>query len=188
MYRRGLSRQAGNVTPQHTGRLRRVYQRFVTAGTPIRASTGAISRPALDWDDAEMWLEGAVQNTWSIAQMQGQRSQTSAALVQEQVEAAAIEMDEDAADVSPDRPPEGPAASANDAGGEAVIEDDFAADAAGEIDAALHDPTEEGDSYDDGARRCGRLRTCPLFRPISARRLTVSSWRSCITGWLAGRR
>ncbi len=112
-----------------------------------------------------MWLEGAVQNTWSIAQMQGQRSQTLGALVQEQVEAAAIEMDEDAADVSPDRPPEGPAASANDAGGEAVIEDDFAADAAGEIDAALHDPTEEGDSYDDGAAPLRPFENLPSLPP-----------------------
>ena len=28
---------------------------------------------ALDWDDAEMWLEGAVQSDWSISEMRHQR-------------------------------------------------------------------------------------------------------------------
>jgi len=31
---------------------------------------------ALDWDDAEMWLEGAIQNQWSVSQMRGQRWET----------------------------------------------------------------------------------------------------------------
>jgi hypothetical protein len=31
---------------------------------------------ALDWPDAEMWLEGAVQNGWSIAQMRNRRWET----------------------------------------------------------------------------------------------------------------
>jgi hypothetical protein len=30
---------------------------------------------ALDWNDAEMWLEGAVQSAWSIAEMRRQRWQ-----------------------------------------------------------------------------------------------------------------
>ena len=31
---------------------------------------------ALDWNDAEMWLEGAVQNDWSISEMRRQRGET----------------------------------------------------------------------------------------------------------------
>ena len=31
---------------------------------------------ALDWDDAEMWLEGAIQNDWSVSQMRGRRWET----------------------------------------------------------------------------------------------------------------
>ena len=31
---------------------------------------------ALDWSDAEMWLEGAVQNRWSVAEMQRNRQET----------------------------------------------------------------------------------------------------------------
>src|SRR5262249_39653990 len=30
---------------------------------------------ALDWDDAEMWLEGAVQSKWSISEMRHERWQ-----------------------------------------------------------------------------------------------------------------
>jgi hypothetical protein len=143
------SRQAGNVTPQHSGRLRRVYQRFVTVRDNFPGLYWSHFQAALDWDDAEMWLEGAVQNGWSIAQMQGQRSQTLGALVEEQVEAAAIELDEDAADVPPDRPPEDAAASAKDDGSAAVVEDDAAADldTAGEME--LHDFSEATDSHDE---------------------------------------
>ena len=67
---------------------------------------------ALDWDDAEMWLEGAVQNRWSISQMQGERSRTLGALVEESVEATAVEVDEDAA-----------AAGRSAAGGESGLDD-----------------------------------------------------------------
>jgi hypothetical protein len=31
---------------------------------------------ALEWDDAEMWLEGALQNDWSVSQMREQRAAT----------------------------------------------------------------------------------------------------------------
>ncbi len=106
-------RQAGNVTPQHTGRLRRVFQRFSTVRETYPGLYWSHFQAALDWDDAEMWLEGAVQNGWSIAQMQGERARTLGALVEEQVEAMAV--DEDAADVPASFPPESPASSAHDA-------------------------------------------------------------------------
>ena len=90
------SRRVGSVTPQHTGRLRRVYQRFAAMREEYQGLYWSHFQAALDWDDAEMWLEGAVQNRWSISQMQGQRSRTLGALVEEGVEAAAVEVDEDA--------------------------------------------------------------------------------------------
>ena len=74
-----------------------------------------------------MWLEGAVQNRWSIAQMQGERSRTLGTLVEESVEATAVEVDEDAADVPADLPP--PASST------AMTETDEAADVADDVDA-----------------------------------------------------
>jgi hypothetical protein len=70
------SRTAGSVSPQHTGRLRRVYQRFSTVRDQYPGLFWSHFQAALDWDEAEMWLEGAVQNGWSIAEMQSQRAKT----------------------------------------------------------------------------------------------------------------
>jgi len=67
------SRRVGNVTPQHTGRLRRTYQRFGTTYEQYAGLYWSHFQAALDWDDAEMWLEGAVQSGWSVAQMREQR-------------------------------------------------------------------------------------------------------------------
>lgn len=67
------SRRVGNVTPQHVGRLRRVYQRFGQAYPQYDGLFWSHFQAALDWEDAEMWLEGALQNGWSISQMRDSR-------------------------------------------------------------------------------------------------------------------
>jgi hypothetical protein len=54
----------------------------------------------MDWDDAEMWLEGAVQNRWSISQMRNQRWETLGAPADKKPSDSDIisaELDEDAA-------------------------------------------------------------------------------------------
>lgn len=63
----------GGVTGQHVGRLRRVYQRFGDEYSEYPSLYWSHFQAASDWDDAEMWLEGALQNGWSISQMRGQR-------------------------------------------------------------------------------------------------------------------
>ncbi|MDR1290115.1 MAG: hypothetical protein LBK06_02825, partial [Planctomycetaceae bacterium] len=67
------SRRVGNVSPQHVGRLRRVFERFGGQAEGYVGLFWSHFQAALDWDDAEMWLEGAVQNSWSVAQMRIQR-------------------------------------------------------------------------------------------------------------------
>lgn len=67
------SRRVGNVTPQHVGRLRRVYVRFYDDRENYNGLFWSHFQAALDWDDAEMWLEGAVQNGWSVASMREHR-------------------------------------------------------------------------------------------------------------------
>jgi hypothetical protein len=60
--------------------LRRVYQRF---GNVIEQYDGLFwshFQAALDWRDAEMWLEGAVQNSWSVSQMRRTRWETLGAV------------------------------------------------------------------------------------------------------------
>ncbi len=70
------SRIVGGVTPQHVGRLRRVYDRFGTLHATFEGVFWSHFHAALDWDDAEMWLEGAVQNDWSVSHMRRQRWET----------------------------------------------------------------------------------------------------------------
>lgn len=102
-------RLVGGVTGQHVGRLRRVYQRFGKSHDQFPGLYWSHFQAALDWQDAEMWLEGAVKSDWSVAQMRDTRWRTL-----DQVEAdrprpedvIAAETDEDfepsrAADASP---------------------------------------------------------------------------------------
>lgn len=67
------ARRVGNVSGQHVGRLRRVYDRFGESYENYPGLFWSHFQAVLDWDDAEMWLEGAVQNGWSVAQMREQR-------------------------------------------------------------------------------------------------------------------
>ena len=55
------SRQVGNVTPQHVGRLRRVFERFGEVFDQYAGLYWSHFQAAVDWPDAEMYLEGAVQ-------------------------------------------------------------------------------------------------------------------------------
>lgn len=63
----------GGVTSQHVGRLRRVYQRFGEIFAQYPGLYWSHFQAAIDWDDAEMWLEGAIRDQWSVSQMRGKR-------------------------------------------------------------------------------------------------------------------
>jgi hypothetical protein len=70
------SQRVKNVTAQHVGRLRRVYERFDDLRGQITALFWSHFQSALDWNDAEMWLEGAAQSGWSVAEMRRKRWET----------------------------------------------------------------------------------------------------------------
>lgn len=70
------SQRVGGVSGQHVGRLRRVFERFSDTCADYPGLFWSHFCAALDWNDAEMWLEGAVQNRWSVARMRQQRSST----------------------------------------------------------------------------------------------------------------
>jgi hypothetical protein len=70
------SQLVGGVTSQHVGRLRRVFQRFGQVQEQFKGLFWSHFQSALDWDGAEMWLEGAVQSGWSVARMRQQRWET----------------------------------------------------------------------------------------------------------------
>lgn len=95
------SRMVGGVTGQHTGRLRRVFERF---GDVYRQYDGLFwshFQASLDWEDAEMWLEGSIQNHWSVSAMRRERWETMGAVVGEEPrveDILAVEVDEDFSD------------------------------------------------------------------------------------------
>ena len=70
------SQVVGGVTPQHVGRLRRTHVRFGHVYSKYEGLFWSHFYAALDWDDAEMWLEGAVQNGWSVSIMRRERWET----------------------------------------------------------------------------------------------------------------
>ncbi len=67
------SRRVGGVSAQHVGRLRRVYERFGSSYTSYAGAYWSHFLAALDWDDAELWLEGVAQSGWSVSQMRRTR-------------------------------------------------------------------------------------------------------------------
>ncbi|MCR4412455.1 MAG: hypothetical protein NUV77_08545 [Thermoguttaceae bacterium] len=94
------SRRVGHVSPQHVGRLRRTYEQFGEVYEQYPGLYWSHFQAALDWHDAEMWLEGAVQNGWSVAQMRRQRWQTLGAAAEAEPredEIVVAELDEDSA-------------------------------------------------------------------------------------------
>jgi hypothetical protein len=63
----------GGVTGQHVGRLRRVHQEFGKVWEEYPGLFWSHFQVATEWDDSEMWLEGAVQHGWSVSQMRASR-------------------------------------------------------------------------------------------------------------------
>ena len=84
------SRRVGNVTGQHVGRLRRVFERFGASRETYPGLYWSHFQAAIDWDDAEMWLEGAMQNAWSISEMRHERWQAFGGAAAEQPSDAEI--------------------------------------------------------------------------------------------------
>jgi len=93
------ARRVGQVSGQHVGRLRRCYERFGETHADYRGLFWSHFQAALDWPDAEMWLEGAVQNDWSVALMRRQRAESYGQVAAAEGETEAVaptEWDEDA--------------------------------------------------------------------------------------------
>lgn len=70
------SRLCGGATPQHIGRLRRTFERFGHVYQEYEGLYWSHFYASLDWEDAEMWLEGAIQNDWSVSKMRNSRWET----------------------------------------------------------------------------------------------------------------
>lgn len=93
------SRRVGSVSGQHVGRLRRVFERFADEYEQYTGLCWSHFQAALDWDDPEMWLEGAAKSGWSVAQMRAQRWEAIGAppdLKPREEDIITAELDEDA--------------------------------------------------------------------------------------------
>lgn len=100
------SRRVGGVTPQHVGRLRRVYEHFGDTHEQYEGLYWSHFHAAVEWPDAEMYLEGAVQNGWSVPKMRDQRKET--------VGTVDAETKQDASDLVISEPEVGPAIDAEE--------------------------------------------------------------------------
>lgn len=99
------SRSVGNVTGQHVGRLRRTWERFSAVRDDYAGLYWSHFQAASDWDDAEMWLEGASQNRWSVMDMRRQRAATLGLVeAADAAESLADEPVDDDAEASPGEP------------------------------------------------------------------------------------
>lgn len=144
------ARQVGNVTAQHVGRLRRTWERFGAVADDYPGLYWSHFQAAGEWHDAEMWLEGAVQNQWSILEMRRQRATTLGIVESDASTAdAGVPWDDDA-------PAEDMPAAA--AGREAVVHDPAEAhaerrahDAASADEGGWSEGEEAESSADDGA-------------------------------------
>lgn len=70
------AKRVGNVSPQHVGRLRRVFERFGENGSSFASLYWSHFQAALDWDDADQWLSEASNSQWSVATMRIKRWET----------------------------------------------------------------------------------------------------------------
>jgi hypothetical protein len=114
--------QVGGVSPQHVGRLRRVFERF---GQDHERYTGLYwshFQAACEWLDAEMYLQGAVESGWSVSQMRQQRCEAMGGEPDQEPDLVdfadpAVDLDEDASDDAEARMPESVAESIGDVHG-----------------------------------------------------------------------
>jgi hypothetical protein len=95
------SRRVGNVSSQHVGRLRRVYEQFGQNYQQYDGLFWSHFLAALDWEDAEMWLEGAVQNSWSVSQMRNSRWETLGGIPDQKPQDEEVAAEETDADAGP---------------------------------------------------------------------------------------
>jgi hypothetical protein len=163
------SRLVGGVTGQHAGRLRRVYQRFGRVHEQYAGLFWSHFQAALDWDDAEMWLEGAVQSQWSVSQMRHQRWETLGAVASQKPRPDDIissELDEDF------EPAQGAVPSTLSATYDEVHDTprrdapDFGDDGGDAESGKQRRSREEHEEHEDEVAASGRSKSSPTVRPF----------------------
>ena len=156
------SQQVGGVTPHHVGRLRRVHERFGEVHEQYPGLYWSHFQAALDWPDAEMYLEGAVQNDWSVAQMRNQRWEAMGGepeLQPQDGDVVASELDEDVSVCNDSSLP----ATISESTGEVHGADDFS-----EYDDSEATPFDGASSASDAMGAAADALSPPLLRPFES--------------------
>lgn len=94
--------QVGGVTSPHVGRLRRVHDRFGDQAETYPSLYWSHFLAALDWDDAALWLQGAVEEKWSVSAMRDQRWKANGAVESDRPtssQVVEVDLDEDTPDL-----------------------------------------------------------------------------------------
>lgn len=95
-----IANRISNVSPQHIGRLRRVYERFGDRET-LPNLYWSHYQAALDWDDADKWLQKASEKKLSVAQTRMERWEKMGAKLQHKPKDEDIVVSERDEDVNP---------------------------------------------------------------------------------------
>ncbi|MBQ7029782.1 MAG: hypothetical protein IJN32_06020, partial [Thermoguttaceae bacterium] len=95
-----IAQRIGNVSPQHVGRLRRVYERFGDS-EPLPNLFWSHYQAALDWEDADDWLRQASDEKLSVAQTRVARWEKYGAPPARKPKESEIIVEEPDADVNP---------------------------------------------------------------------------------------
>jgi hypothetical protein len=195
------SKQVGAVTSQHVGRLRRVFDRFGESHGSYRGLYWSHFLAALDWDDAELWLEGASRSDWSVSQMRRTRSESmggdpAEALRDEEIVASELddgfvglveEDEDDARDVRSDRDGSDRIESGALAEGPDFGDEDRGSDAIGsgsnDLDGAGDTYGVDGDSVVASGNPFSELGTLPLDIADALEQFKLSIIRHRASRW-----
>ena len=166
-----------SVSGQHAGRLRRVYERFGDVHDQYSGLFWSHFQAAVDWDDAEMWLEGAVQNRWSVAVVRRKRWETMGGVKEDEPQA------KDVVDAEVDEDFSGDAASTDGSSTDAaknradnsMVAEDYEAEARspagpdfGDEDDSRDAGPRDATTHDDGANGdAGMAPSEPALRPFA---------------------
>jgi len=186
--------RVGQVSGQHVGRLRRAHERFGATHDDYPNLFWSHFQAAIEWHDAEMWLEGAVHNAWSVAGMRRQRAEAYDQLAADQAagETLAADFDEDVDPANNSNAKDllkshadfdgssGPAAEGPDFGDEgessvATIVDKTGEEAEGD----------EGSSAPNTARMFAELPSLPEDLSLVFEDLKLAVLRHKVTNWQA---
>ncbi len=182
------SRRAGGLSRQHAGRLRSVYRRFGQVHQQYAGLYWSHFQAALDWPDAEMWLEGAVHSGWPVARMRHQHWQSIGAPAHKKPrdqDVIAAEFDED---FIPAGQPEVPGAISDSL---AVVREappmarrgnEFPSSESGDADTSRQPPIDAFESFENFAPLPPDMNKAFQFLQRSIQRHKRAGWRKVPLG------